>query len=106
MFQSFYAYLIYLTFITIFLLGSKVILDFVIFRHTYSTAICRKKGLPMVIQGIAAVILFYTNSSILNMDLLFPIPPSPKTYFNKCFFSPLSVGNKIYRPLSFCSEWG
>ena len=21
-------------------------------------------------------------------------------------FFPLSVGNKIYRPLSFCSEWG
>ena len=71
MFQSFYAYLIYLTFISIFLLGSKIILHFVIFRHTHNTAICRVKSLPVVILGIADVILFSTNSSILNMDLLF-----------------------------------
>ena len=34
---------------TIFLLGSKVILDFAIFRHTHNRAVCRMKSLPVVI---------------------------------------------------------
>ena len=48
---------------------------------------------------------FYTNGSILNMDLLFR-QRQRRIFFTNVPFLPLSVGNKIYRPLSFCSEWG
>ena len=39
------------------------------------------------------------------MDLLFR-QRQRRIFFTNVPFLPLSVGNKIYRPLSFCSEWG
>ena len=47
---------------------------------------------------------FYTKSSIFNMDPQFR--QRQRRFFTNVPFFPLSVGNKIYRPLPFCSPWG
>ena len=38
------------------------------------------------------------------MDLQFR--QRQRRFYTKVPFFPLSVGNKIYRPFSFCREWG
>ena len=95
MFQSFYAYTYWVL----------TLLQIPHFRHTYNTAICRRNRLPVVFLGIAVLCIFLNQE--LNTKYGSSILTTPKTcFFHKCFFFPLSVGNKIYKPLSFCSAWG